>query len=299
MKKSQLITLIILFVAVSLFIWIGACSDKSENVPNPDQSFFVKHSPTAGATANNTDGPSSSAIPTSEPTQTPAKDIDLTQLSGLSNDQLDTVVSYDTKDFSSESTKAALKNSTYLLSNPGGSSNDIYLAFMLHYSDVNPRVEKILDLAKNKNVKFTFYVSSMYLNEDENIDTIKRIYNEGHTIGSRGDKSIDQLAVSAFALRDSLLEMDNRLKSIVGENAKIQFYSPDYISERNAMLATLMGYTTTFKLCNFVTDSGSRDQAYNGVQFQSSDISDKLVAEVTGYIEWGISQGYSFKGFTK
>lgn len=299
MKKSQLITLIILFIAVSLFIWVGACSDKSEDVPDPDATISINKTSAPGNTALPTGGATTGPISTAEPTKTPANEIDLTQLNGLANDNLNLSVSPDTKEFSSAATKTALEQCTYLLSNPGSGSNDIYLAFLLHYSDVNPRVEKLLELAKNKNIKFTFYVSSMYLNEEANADTIKKIYNEGHTIGSRGDKSIDQLAVSAGALRDSLVNMEKRLQAIVGENAKIQFYSPDFISQRNARLATLMDYTVTFKLCNFVTDAGSRAQVYNGVQFQSSEISDNLVTQVSSFVEWAMSQGYTFKGFTK
>ena len=295
MKKSQLITLVILFVAVSLFIWIGACSDSKNEISDPDSSISISKTPAGQTSKPDNTGPTATAP--SLPTKKPVTEIDLTQLSGLSKEKLDIFVSYDTKDFSDPATVAALEQSTYLLSNPGTGSNDIYMSFLLHYSDVNSRVEKLLDIAKNKNIKFTFYVSSMYLNEEANVETLKRIYNEGHTIGSRGDKSIDQLSVSAEALRDSLLDMEKKLKSIVGEGAHIKFYSPDNISERNARLATLMGYTVTFKLCNFVTDSGSRDQTYNGIQFQSSEISDKLVTQVSSYVDWAMSQGYTFKGF--
>ena len=294
MKKSQLITLIILFVAVSLFIWIGALSDKSDEVPSGNGT--VNKKPVATASANNTPAQPSA---TTEPTQPPVQEVDLTQLEGLNTGKLNIAFSNETMDFMDNETKSALEQCTYLLSNPGQVTNDIYLSFLLHWSDVNPKVEKLLDLAKSKNIKFNFYVSAMYINEEANVDMIKRIYNEGHTIGSRGDKSIDQLAVSAGALKDSLESMEKRLQTLVGDDAKIKFYAPDDISQRNAKLASLIGYTVTFKRGNFVTDAGSRDETYNGVQFESSDISDKLVTQVTSYVEWAMSQGYTFKGFTK
>lgn len=296
MKKSQLITLIILFVAVSLFIWIGALSDKSNEVPSGNGTVNKKPVATATAPANNTPVQPSATV---EPTKPPVQEVDLTQLEGLETGKLNLAFSNDTKDFSDSETKTALEQCTYLLSNPGQGTNDIYLSFLLHWSDVNPKVEKLLDLAKSKNIKFNFYVSAMYINEEANVDMIKRIYNEGHTIGSRGDKSIDQLAVSAGALKDSLESMEKRLQTLVGDDAKIKFYAPDDISQRNAKLASLIGYTVTFKRGNFVTDAGSRDETYNGVQFESSDISDKLVTQVTSYVEWAMSQGYTFKGFTK
>lgn len=292
MKKSQLITLVILFVAVSIFIWVGACSEDTSNVPDPDSTISIKVTP-SGQTAGTTASPEATAAPTMQP----AGQVDFTKLSGLSTQELDTYASFDSKEFSDSETTEALAGYRYLLSNPGSDTNDIYLAFMLHYSDVNPRVEKLLQLAKDENVKFTFFVSSMYLNEEENAATIKKIYDEGHTIGSRGDKSIDQLSVSAEALADSLSAMQKRLAEIAGPGAIMSVYSPDAISQRNAKLANLMGYTVVFKLCNFVTDGGSREEVYNGVQFQSSEISDNLVTQVTSFVEWATAQGYTFKGF--
>lgn len=292
MKKSQLITLVILFVAVSIFIWVGACSEDTSNVPDPDSTISIKVTPSGQTTAQ-----TSSPDATSAPTSKPAEQVDFTKLSGLSTHELDTYASFDSKEFSDSATTEALSDCRYLLSNPGSDTKDVYLSFMLHYSDVNPRVEKLLDLAKDENVKFTFFVSSMYLNEEENAATIKRIYDEGHTIGSRGDKSIDQLSVSAEALADSLKAMQMRLVNIAGQGAIMNVYSPDKISQRNAKLANMLGYTVTFKLCNFVTDSGSREELYNGVQFQSSEISDTLVTQVTSFVEWATAQGYTFKGF--
>ena len=292
MKKSQLITLVIMFVAVSIFIWVGACDDDTSNIPNPDSTISIQVTP-----SKNTAAPTATPEATAAPTSNPAGQVDFAKLSGLSTNELDTYASFDSKEFTDSATTQALADCKYLLSNPGNGTNDVYLAFLLHYSDVNPRVEKLLDLAKDENVKFTFFVSSMYLNDEENAETIKKIYKEGHTIGSRGDKSIDQLSVSAETLADSLLSMENRLKEIVGQEASIKVYSPDKISQRNAKLVNMMGYTVTFKLCNFVTDSGSRDELYNGIQFQSSEISDKLVTQVTSFVEWATAQGYTFKGF--
>jgi len=289
MKKSQLITLVILFVAVSIFIWVGACGEDTSNIPNPDATI-PKQTAQSGQPA--TASPEATAQPTSQP-----EEIDFAKLNGLSTQELDTYASFESKEFSDSATTEALSDCKYLLSNPGNGTNDVYLAFLLHYSDVNPRVEKLLDLAKDENVKFTFFVSSMYLNEEENASTIKRIYEEGHAIGSRGDKSIDQLSVSAEALADSLKAMQLRLTEIAGQGAVMSVYSPDKISQRNAKLANMLGYTVTFKLCNFVTDSGSRDELYNGIQFQSSEISDNLVTQVTSFVEWATAQGYTFKGF--
>ena len=225
--------------------------------------------------------------------------VDFTQVDGLQTAELALDVSFTDYVFTDETTKSVMDQSTYILSNPGTDSQDIYMSFLLHYSETNDRVTELLDLAKEKNVKFTFFLSSMYLNDDQNLELIKRMHDEGHTIGTRGDKSIDQLSASSNALYDSLWAMETKYQSIFGTDERMYFYAPDQVSERNMKLANLMGYTVTFKLCNFVTNAGSQPQTYNGVVFQSSNITDDLIDQVTGYVDWGLSQGYTFKGFTK
>ncbi len=300
MRKSQIITLIILFIAVSLFIWIGACSDRENDPPDPDATIRI----TSPGTETATPGPAEETpeVPETTPTPDPTitkPEVDFTQVDGLRTAELALDVSFTDYVFTDETTKSVMDQSTYILSNPGTDSQDIYMSFLLHYSETNDRVTELLDLAKERNVKFTFFLSSMYLNDDENLALIKRMHDEGHTIGTRGDKSIDQLSVSSNALYDSLWAMETKYQSIFGTDERMYFYAPDQVSERNMKLANLMGYTVTFKLCNFVTNAGSQPQTYNGVVFQSSNITDDLIDQVTGYVDWGLSQGYTFKGFTK
>ena len=301
MRKSQIITLIVLFLAVSLFIWIGACTSKNNKKPAEGTATIKINNPTEGTPdPGATPGPATGAPqePTASPgVQKPA--VDFTQLDGLGTGELALDINYTDHNFANADTKTVMEKYTYILSKPGTDTKDIYMSFMLHYSEANPKVIKLMDMAKEKNVKFTFYLSSMYLNDAQNLDIIKRMHDEGHTIGIRGDKSIDQLTVSPTALFDSFWAMETKYQSIFGENERTYFYAPDKINERNMKLANLMGYTVTFRLCNFVTNSGSQAQTYNGVVFQSSDISDGLVDEVAGYVAWGQAQGYTFKGFTK
>ncbi|MFR1517755.1 MAG: polysaccharide deacetylase family protein [Clostridia bacterium] len=299
MRKSQIITLILLFIAVSLFIWIGACSDKKSNTTDPGATIKINSPGTGDATPGPEGGtPAPEATPTAEPGVTKPT-VDFTQVEGLKTGELALDVSFTDYVFTDAATKSVMDQSTYILSKPGADSKDIYMSFLLHYSEANPKVTKLLDLAKEKNVKFTFYLSSMYLNDEQNLDIIKRMHDEGHTIGTRGDKSIDPLAVSPNALYDSFWAMETKYQSIFGAQERMYFYAPDKVSERNMKLANLMGYTVTFKLCNFVTNAGSQPQTYNGIVFQSSDLTDGLITEVTGYVEWGQSQGYTFKNFTK
>ena len=295
MKKSQTITLVILFIAVSLFIWIGACSD--EDAPKDSSGAQINSTATSGESTPTAGKPN---VNINEGVTKPS--VDYALLEGLSTDVLPTAVSKDLKEFSDNVMVEATKKADCYLTNPGKDSKDIYMSFMLHYSDKNPYIQSVLDMAKEKNISLSFFMSTKYINDEVNADTIKRIYSEGHTIGLRGPKDeIDQIKASSEALFQSLWEAETKLCKILGKEIRIQFYSPDEISERNMKLANLIGYTVIFRFSTFVTDEGSRDsdETFNGVLFQIDDITDERVSEVTSYVDWAKDEGYTFKSFSK
>lgn len=303
MKKSQTITLVILFIAVSIFIWIGACSDKEPAAPKQTAKINTTQAPIVptDTIVQESQVPEQTATATPNGQDQTQASIDYTLLDGLSTDDLSLAVDKEKKNFSQSGTIDATSDKDCYLTKPGSNSKDIYMSFMLHYSDVNSKVDSLLALAKSNNLKLNFFISSNYLNNADNAETIKKIYSEGHTLGTRGDKDINQVSTSSSALYDSLDSMDKKLAQVLGENVKFKFYSPDAISERNIKLANLMGYTVTFKYSTFKTDQGSRTdtETFNGVLFQSDSITDDLVSEFTSYAKWALSEGYTFKAFTK
>ncbi len=303
MKKSQTITLVILFIAVSIFIWIGACSDKEPAAPKQTAKINTTQAPivSTDTIVQETQVPEQTATATPNGQDQTQTSIDYTLLEGLSTEDLSLAVDKEKKAFSQSSTIDATSDKDCYLTKPGSDSKDIYMSFMLHYSDVNSKVDSLLALAKSNNLKLNFFISSNYLNNADNAETIKKIYSEGHTLGTRGDKDINQVSTSSSALYDSLDSMDKKLAQVLGENVKFKFYSPDTISERNIKLANLMGYTVTFRYSTFKTDQGSRTatETFNGVLFQSDSITEDLVSEFTSYVEWALSEGYTFKAFTK
>lgn len=294
MKKSQLITLVILFVAVSIFIWVGACGDDKSNIADPNATISMNASPT-----EKREEATATPEPTAKPTQTPITESDYAMLNELSGEQLNVVLDRDTGKLANSETEAALQGYKYSDSRPGGESKDIYISFMLQYSDANSGVEKLLDLAEKENLKFNFFVSSTYIYNAENEETIRKIYNAGHTIGSRGiiQDNYKPHSDTAKNLHDSLLAMNERLVEIVGENGKLQFYSPETFSQRSIKLANLMGYTAVFRFSQFANDNPSRDETYNGIQYQAFGAGDKLIEQLTSYVEWAKSEGYTFKAF--
>ena len=76
--------------------------------------------------------------------------VDFTQVDGLQTAELALDVSFTDYVFTDETTKSVMDQSTYILSNPGTDSQDIYMSFLLHYSETNDRVTELLDLAKEK-----------------------------------------------------------------------------------------------------------------------------------------------------
>ena len=93
MRKSQIITLIILFVAVSLFIWIGACSDKNDT-PNPSSTIKINSPGTGTPTpGQETGAPTPEATPTAEPGVTKPI-VDFTQVDNLRTAELELDVSF-------------------------------------------------------------------------------------------------------------------------------------------------------------------------------------------------------------
>ncbi len=302
MRKSQIITLIILFILVTLFIWVGACSDKSE-VPDPDATVKIN---TPGATTPDTQvTPEPPATSTPEPVERP--EIDSTKLSGLGTAALDASVSESDHAFTGDAIKAALNGSDYILSDPGTDTKDIYISFFLTSSAKNTLVTQILDTAASNNARFTFFVSKSYIEDSANLEIISRIHRDGHTIGTCGDISIDgdgqisdeQLEASAESMSDALWAMETKYQQIFGPSERMQFYAADRISERNIKLANMMGYTVAFRFSKFVTDEGTRSETYNGVLFQNVNMRDTLPEQLSSYVTWATSEGYTFKALSR
>lgn len=289
MKKSQTITLVILFIAVSLFIWVGACSDKE-----PPKEYSTSK-------INSSNIPTKEPAPTNAPSNTVKKpEVDFGSLDGLGTWPLAPEISTESKNFYAEDTKEALKDKEYITTLPGTSTNDIYMSFMLESSANNKYVIQILDLAKEKGAKFTFAMTSSYINNSSNADVIKRIYEEGHTLATRGDLSVDIENVSAEAFYNSLWEMETKLQQILEKGVRMDFYMPDDFSERNIEIANQMGYTVVFKYTGFANAEPSKDETFNGILYQSSNLTDKLITELTNYVDWAMNEaGYTLKGFAK
>ncbi|MBO4838634.1 MAG: polysaccharide deacetylase family protein [Lachnospiraceae bacterium] len=107
---------------------------------------------------------------------------------------------------------------------------------------------KILDTLKDKNVKAVFFVAGDFVNDPENYDLLKRMYDEGHVIGSHTDHHKVMPTLSDGEFIQELNELQRKVNNILGVDYQIHYYRPPQgsCSERDLYLARKMDITTVF-----------------------------------------------------
>ena len=84
----------------------------------------------------------------------------------------------------------------------------IYLTMDCGFDNIY--TEQILDTLKEKNVKATFFVTSMFY--DARPDLIERMINEGHRIGSHSINHLDMTTLSVEQQTEEIMDVVNKLK---------------------------------------------------------------------------------------
>lgn len=303
MKKSQFISLGILFIVVAIIIIVGAGKDKPMDNTQNMMPTIPPSTPTATAPAN-TQAPSTEAPATPTPATKPVVD----NIAEFDSYPKTTPYKITTKDknsdndevvFSNSELTEALKGFNYILSNPGtNSTTDVYICIMLNSYTFNAETTRILDFAKTNSVKLSFFANGTYLTNSANHEIIRRIHNEGHTLGIRGDFS----AMSHQGLIDATWTLELQYQSILKDQTfRTNFYTPENrkFSQRDIALLNEIGYIPVFRYQS-VIDSTTKNKTYDGVLLRvymseegnnSSDTDD-----VINYITWGLQQGYKFAG---
>lgn len=141
----------------------------------------------------------------------------------------------------------------------------LYLTFDAGYE--NGHTSTILDALKKHNVPATFFVVGTYL--EGNADLIKRMLEEGHTVGNHTyhHKDMSQLSdVTAFS--EELTSVEELYKEITGEEMT-KFYRPPQgkYSESNLQMAKDLGYKTFFWSLAYVdwyeNDQPTKEEAFD------------------------------------
>ncbi len=131
-------------------------------------------------------------------------------------------------------------NAYYLDDN---AQNTLYLTFDSGYENGN--MPQILDALKKNNVKATFFVVSSYINE--NTELVKRMINEGHTVGNHTYSHPNMTTLSEEEFKSQLLGLEEEFYALTNTNMG-KFYRPPEgkFTQENLQWASELGYTTIF-----------------------------------------------------
>lgn len=124
------------------------------------------------------------------------------------------------------------------------SGGSIYLTFDVGYE--NGYTAGILDTLKAEGVPAAFFVVGNFV--EENPELVKRMTDEGHTVGNHTMHHPDMSAISDEAsFAKEMNELENAYEKATGEKM-LKFYRPPQgkYSESNLQMAKDMGYTTVF-----------------------------------------------------
>ena len=330
MRRSNVISLFIMFAAVSVFIIVMAFVGKNpkQTIASPTATNPVAVLPTA--TPDETKAPDVTAsavpetpVPTEEPTEEPTQApvvrpvINPSDFSNMSTKAVSWGISGSvvTKEDGTEemvytiedAAQKAADGASYIYRMADDTEKNIYLTFNLGYEDAAKSTLKILDRLKAAGVKATFFIAKNYFTENE--DIVRTIIEQGHTVGSRGDifargedgTGMAYLATSEFS--DTMWSIEELYQGIAGENTRMTLYRPDKFSVRDLALAEAMGYTVVFRSFDYYDWDDKvdvnkalrtlKDNTAAGSVYQLS--SSKVNAEILeDYIIWAKDRGFGF-----
>ena len=120
----------------------------------------------------------------------------------------------------------------------------LYLTFDAGYE--NGCTEKILDVLKKQEVKAAFFLVGNYM--ERNADLVRRMVDEGHTVGNHTMHHPDMSAITdKAAFAKELQDLESLYKETTGRDLP-KFYRPPQgiYSEENLKMAKELGYQTLF-----------------------------------------------------
>lgn len=120
----------------------------------------------------------------------------------------------------------------------------LYLTFDAGYE--NGCTEKILDTLKNHNVKAAFFLVGNYM--ERNADLVRRMTEEGHTVGNHTMHHYDMSKLSdKAAFTKELTDLETLYRETTGKELPKYYRPPQGIySEENLKMAQELGYKTVF-----------------------------------------------------
>lgn len=235
MRKSQIISLVVLLVLVTAVIWIGSFTGGNSATP----------------TSNTGTGET-----TSEPEATP--EITTEEILELSNK----VYTWSGSDGDIDrATYDQMKQYGAIFDGTEINKDAVFLTFETGYSggDADNTMNAILDALKETGAKATFLISAEYIDSDSCASVLRRIANEGHAFGSRGSVQTDMTNQSVDEYGRILDTIKGRVQQLVGENeVKMKYFRPFgcKFSVRDLAIAKRCGMSTVFWTVNYAQENG-------------------------------------------
>ena len=120
----------------------------------------------------------------------------------------------------------------------------LYLTFDAGYE--NGCTAKILDTLQKHEVKAAFFLVGNYL--EKNADLVRRMAEEGHTVGNHTMHHYDMSKISdKAAFSKELQDLERAYKEVTGQDMPKYYRPPQGIySEENLKMAKELGYKTLF-----------------------------------------------------
>lgn len=141
----------------------------------------------------------------------------------------------------------------------------LYLTFDCGYENGN--TPQILDALKKHGAPATFFVVGTYI--ESNLELIKRMISEGHTVGNHTWHHPDMAQISAMEIfQKELTDVEDAYKEVTGEEMT-KFYRPPQgkYSESNLKNAQQLGYQTFFWSLAYVdwyeNDQPTKEEAFD------------------------------------
>ena len=143
---------------------------------------------------------------------------------------------------------------------------NIYLTFDAGYE--NGYTDSILDVLKDEKVKAIFFLTGQYL--EKNVDIVKRMVKDGHTIGNHTYYHPDLTKISKEKYKADLEKFEDKYFEITNKKLqKIMRPPSGTFSENSLKIADELGYYNIFWSLAYqdwdVNRQNGADHAYNSV----------------------------------
>ncbi|MHB8961841.1 MAG: polysaccharide deacetylase family protein [Saccharofermentanales bacterium] len=321
-RRRNTIAALVLVATVATIVAAGTLMDRlglfgDQNSSSAVPGSLVLSTDAASdrsASAGPTDAPSSTATPAPTTISSPTPTTYPTTAGGLSTKKLGWSFHASGK----EGVPPTIQNSQQAMCDRYNArwqgdttAQKVYITFTMGY-EYHDNATRILDIAKEKNVKFTFFVvGNLFVNT--NLRTMfLRMYNEGHLIGSHSwnHPMYDEMLIESgkAGVAADLKKVEDAYLALTGAKMhKIMRFPSGEYSEAALSVMQELGYTTYFWSFAYrdwlVADQPDPEKSlanmigglHNGAIFYLHTVSDTNVQILPEFIDEARERGYEIE----